>query len=99
MEQQEMLQEGEGYRIHKQEVRLGRIGLKWGTYTTVEEMVFRIQPKGTSIVSHYRLMDETRDEPFREKQFLVYREPEQAYDIRLTPTREKPRKYFELALD
>lgn len=99
MEQQEVLHEGKGFSLHKKEVRLGPIGLKWGTYTNAEEMVFRIQPKKASIVSHYRLMDETRDKRFREKQFLVYREPEDAYDIRLSPTLEKPRKYFELQLD
>ena len=99
MEQQEALHEGVGYRLHKFEFRLDQISLKWGTYTNEEEMVFRIQPKKSSIVSHYRLMDETKDEHFGEKQFLVYREPEDAYDIRLTPTRQKPRKYFELSLD
>jgi hypothetical protein len=78
MDQQEDLHEGVGYRLHKYQVQLDQIGLKWGTYTNEEEMVFRIQPKKASIVSHYR---------FGEKQFLVYREPEEAYDIRLTPRR------------
>jgi AraC-like DNA-binding protein len=99
MEQQEEMYEGAGYSIHKHELRLEQLALKWGTYTNEEEKVFCMQPKKTSIVSHYRLVDETRDELFGEKQFVVYREPEEAYEIRLSPTKQKPRKYFELSLD
>ncbi len=99
MEQQEEVFEGAGYRVHKHELRLGQLGLKWGTYSNEQEKVLHIQPKKASIVSHFRLVDETRDELFGEKQFVIFREPEAAYDIRLSPTKEKPRKYFELSLD
>jgi AraC-like DNA-binding protein len=99
MEQQEVLHERSGYRLHKHELQLEQVGLKWGTYANEEEKVIRIQPKKASIVSHYRLVDETRDEFFGEKQFVIFREPEEAYEIRLSPTREKPREYFELSLD
>jgi AraC-like DNA-binding protein len=99
MEQQEDLHEGPGYRIHRHELRLEQIGLKWGTYSNEAEKVIRIQPKKASIVSHYRLVDETRDELFGEKQFVIFREAQEAYEIRLSPTKDKPRKYFELSLD
>ncbi len=33
MEQQEEMYEGAGYRVHKHELRLGQLGMKWGTYT------------------------------------------------------------------
>jgi AraC-like DNA-binding protein len=99
MEQHEDLHEGSGYRIHRHELRLEQIGLKWGTYSNEAEKLIRIQPKKASVVSHYRLVDETRDELFGEKQFVIFREPEEAYEIRLSPTKDKPRKYFELSLD
>jgi AraC-like DNA-binding protein len=99
MEQKEEMYEGAGYRLHKHELQLGQLALKWGSYTNVQAKVIRIQPKKTSIVSHYRLVDETRNELFGEKQFVVFREPEEAYELRLSPTRQKPRKYFELSLD
>jgi AraC-like DNA-binding protein len=99
MEHEEQTLEGKGYQLHKVHIQLDQIGLKWGTYSNGEELVFRIQPKKASIVSHYRLMEETEDEYFRERQFVVYREPDTAYDIKLTPTKQKPRKFFELSLN
>lgn len=102
-EKKTSLQDESGYRGQLDEIDFGQIRLKWGSYTTPDEKVLTFHPVGPAIVSHFLITDPlespgARHKGISEKQFIVYRESAEPYDLRVTSTKDKARSFFELII-
>jgi AraC-like DNA-binding protein len=101
-EKQRAVQDESGYRIELDEVFFNQIYLKWGTYINPQEKVLSFHPGKAAVVSHFLLNDsivEGSRERLCEREFVVYREYAEPYDLFVTPTRkDKARRFFELNL-
>jgi AraC-like DNA-binding protein len=102
-EKRHAINEDSGYQMQMEEVSFNQIDLKWASYITPHEKVLTFNPGKSAIVSHFVLIDTSgkvdkgRDD-IAEKQFVVYREPAELYELCVTPTRDKGRSFFELVM-
>lgn len=97
------VKEDSGYQMKMDELSFNQIDLKWGSYMTPHEKVLTFHPPKASIVSHFILTDPSgkSDKGLKriiERQFVVYREPAGSYEMRVTPTLDKVRSFFELVI-
>jgi AraC-like DNA-binding protein len=103
MEKDKTFQDDSGYRLHLHEIALNDIGLKWGSYSTPEEKVLSFHPEKPGVISHFRLSNEPEpadkgNKDLPGKQFIVYREPTQSYDLYVSATKSRERSFFELMM-
>ena len=92
-----------GYYMQLDEITFNQVDMKWGNYVNAREKVLSFHPSRTAIVSHFRMFDAPgtiykQSQMLREKQFVVYREAPESYDLLVPPTRDKVRSFFELAI-
>ena len=96
-------QDDSGYRLKLHQITVDQLGLKWGSYTTPNEKVLSFQPGKHAIVSHFRLSNDIvplhrRNTDLPGKKFIVYREPAEAFQLCVAPTKNKERSFFELMM-
>ncbi|SEN11294.1 AraC-type DNA-binding protein [Chitinophaga rupis] len=97
-------QDPSGYSLDTEELYFGDIGLKWGSCANPEQRVYSFKPRQNAIVSHFRLADPAprarsgKDQSFREKHFVVFREAAETYELSISPTYGGTRRFFELML-
>jgi AraC-like DNA-binding protein len=97
-------QDPSGYCLDVEELYFGDIGLKWGSCANPEQRVRYFKPRQNAIVSHFRLADPgvkahfNKDQSFREKHFVVFREAAETYELSISPTYGGTRQFFELLL-
>ena len=102
-EKKNSIEDQSGYRLQLEEISFNQVGLKWGSYVSPNYKILSFHPGRTAIVSHFLMTDPTAtcDEKgirLKEKQFVVYRESAGSYDLPVTPTKDKPRIFFELII-
>lgn len=102
-EKKRTIRDESGYHMQLNEVSFNQIDLKWGTYTNREEKIVTFLPDKPAIVSHFRIFSPTQTinkshQTIAERQFVVYRESTEAYDLYVEPTKDKPNSFFELAM-
>lgn len=102
-EKKNTIQDDSGFLMYLDEVTFGQIDLRWGHYSNPEEKVLSFRPDKSAIVSHFRIEDSTgpmngKYQTISEKQFVVYHEPSQSYDLCIAPTKTKTRSFFEMII-
>lgn len=91
------INDGSGFHIQLEELSLKEVDLRWGNYSNPTEKVMSFLPAKKMIVSHYRIQDDSVA-TIPEKQFVVYRESPEPYEMIVAPTRLKNRAFFELMM-
>jgi AraC-like DNA-binding protein len=99
-EKKVQIKDASGFHIQLEELSFNQIDLRWGQYTNPADKVVSFLPAKKAIVSHFRLKDGTPNNApaIPEKQFVVYRESPEAYDMKVTATGPKSRSFFELIM-
>lgn len=100
-EQRQLIKDDTGYALEMDKVSFNQIDLKWASYTNPQKKTLSFHPEKSSIVSHFRIQDAAGEytesgQRLSEKQFLIYREPAEPYDLQLTATKNTTRTFFEL---
>jgi len=102
-ERKNTIQDESGYVMKLDEITFNQVDLKWGSYINPNEKMLSFHPAKPAIVSHFRMLDspgsfDKRYYNIPEKQFVVYREAAESYDLYVAPTKNKARSFFELAI-
>ncbi|MBS0031084.1 helix-turn-helix transcriptional regulator [Chitinophaga sp. 22321] len=89
-----------GFHIELKELSIKNVDLRWGSYRNPSDKILSFLPGKKAIVSHFRMQDDTVNptQALPEKQFVVYRESPEAFDMTVTATRNKKRSFFELII-
>jgi AraC-like DNA-binding protein len=100
-EQKHAVKDETGYQMEMDKLSFNQIDLKWASYVNPQEKVLTFHPQQPAIVSHFLIQDANgtvteRGRKMNEKQFVVYRESTDPYDLYISPTQEKKRSFFEL---
>ncbi len=99
-EQRNIVQDESGFRMQLDEITFNQIDLRWGSYSNPLEKTLFFTPAKPTIISHFKLADDSTrlNQSKAEKQFIVYREPANAYTQSIEPTGKKIRSFFELMI-
>lgn len=99
-EKKVQIRDASGFHIQLEERSFNGVDLRWGNYSNPAEKVLSFLPDKKAIVSHFRIQDDSGKNSLAipEKQFVVYRESPEPYEMRVSPTRHKNRAFFELIL-
>ncbi|HEY9258591.1 AraC family transcriptional regulator [Chitinophaga sp.] len=99
-EKQVRINDASGFHIQLEELSFKEVDLRWGNYSNPTRKVMSFLPAKKMIVSHFRLQDDTitTASTIPEKQFVVYRESPEPYEMIVAPTRLKNRSFFELMM-
>ncbi|SEW39596.1 helix-turn-helix transcriptional regulator [Chitinophaga arvensicola] len=97
-EKQFTLQAPSGFQLRLQEMTFNHLELRWGSYENPAARELSFHPDKKAIVSHFRLQDAgaASTHAIREKEFVIYREAPEAYQLQVPATRHKTRSFFEL---
>ncbi|MFC0183104.1 AraC-type DNA-binding protein [Pseudarcicella hirudinis] len=89
-----------GFVMDLQETFISGAGIRWGEYQNKAEHTITFYPKEESIVSHFQIYgnDTGKNKGLQEKQFVIYKESSQPYELTLNPTYGSKRRFFELTL-
>jgi AraC-like DNA-binding protein len=102
-EQKHSVKDETGYQMEMDRLSFNQIDLKWASYSNSQEKVLTFHPEQPTIVSHFRIQDANgvvteSGQKIREKQFIVYRESTDPYDLYISPSQDKTRSFFELSI-
>lgn len=92
-EQRASLSDDAGYAMHLEEVSSPDIAFCWGHYTAARAKVLSLHAGKPALVSHFMLSG--TDESLREKQFVLYHQPAEDYELEIAATGAQPRIFFE----
>ncbi|MGO4290615.1 helix-turn-helix transcriptional regulator [Chitinophaga sp. RAB17] len=94
------INDASGFHIQLEELSMKELDLRWGNYSNPTQKVLSFLPAKKAIVSHFRIQDDTINSTtaIPEKQFVVYRESPEPYEMIVSPTRHKNRAFFELLM-
>jgi hypothetical protein len=98
-----VLQDDSGYHLELHEITLNQIGIKWGKYSCPYGKKLSFYPENNTVVSHFRITDSPaivnkKRKSISERQFVVYREKPEPYDLDIAPTKEKGCTFFETGM-
>ncbi len=99
-EQRNIVQDESGFRMQLDEIAFNQIDLRWGSYINPLEKTLFFTPAKPTIISHFKLAEDSPrlNRSKAEKQFIIYREPVNAYTQSIEPTGKKIRSFFELMI-
>jgi AraC-like DNA-binding protein len=100
-EKDDIVSDDTGFKMNLKEISLGEVGMRWGEYVNPTERLMTFHSDKEHVVSHFQMYGSdvsSEKTGLLEKQFVVYRESIQPYDLCMAPTNKSSRSFFELIM-